>query len=140
MEPIKGDNWSWGEEKDWDIAIDQDQTIEMKKLLLGHSVAKVSDDHLEMDDGTVIKVVPNTGGCACSAGDYELTHLEGVENVITRVELAIDAVEDDWGYGESTYRIFVFTADGRFELATIEGDDGNGYYGTGYELLVRLPK
>lgn len=36
-----------------------------------------------------------------------------------------------------TYRIFVLAQDQRFELAAFDGDDGNGYYGTGFWFTVK---
>lgn len=117
-------------------AYDETSEDAIRELLVGHSVAKVADDHLQLDDGTVLRVIPNQGGCACSAGDYDLTELNGTENIITAVEL-----EDAPGPGESghSYRIFVVADSKRINLLTVDGDDGNGYYGTGYAILVRKP-
>jgi len=46
------------------------------------------------------------------------------------------------GYGEEerTYRIYVFADADEVNAVQIDGDDGNGYYGTGYELVVIPPK
>jgi hypothetical protein len=87
--------------------------------------------------------VPNTGCGGCSSGNYELTVLNGCDNAITNVELATDDYEDEEdGYYETdtSYKIFVFTEDKRITLAQVDGTDGNGYYGTGYEIYVRFPK
>ena len=127
----------------WDdptlVAIDQDGVEELRALLLGHRVEKIADDHLRLDDGTVIRIVPNVGGCACSAGDYELTDLNECDNIITSVEVVneVDNAEDEWG--DRTYRVFVVAEDKRINLFAVSGSDGNGYYGTGYELFVRKP-
>jgi len=99
-------------------------------------VSKVADDHLLLDNGTLLKLVGNDGGCACSAGCYDLTALNGVENIITAVEFEDDPADD--GHDGDGYRIFVFAGDQRINLATFEGSDGNGYYGTGYHVMVRL--
>lgn len=40
---------------------------------------------------------------------------------------------------EGHYRIFVFTENQRINLMQFDGTDGNGYYGTGFWLLVRPP-
>lgn len=123
-----------------DYALRHDDHAEINELLMGHSVRKVTDDHLELDDGTLLKIVPNEGGCACSAGDYDLTHLEGSPNVITSVEHVVDDVERPSGYGSYTrYRVYVVAFEDRINLWSVDGDDGNGYYGTGYMIFVRPP-
>ena len=127
-------------DEDFDTHYDEDDHDALKALLLGHSVSKVADDHLLLDDGTLLKLVGNDGGCACNAGCYDLTALNGVENIITAVEFE-DEPDGDWNDAgnDGAYRIFVFAGDERINLATFEGSDGNGYYGTGYHVLVRLP-
>lgn len=123
-------------------AIDFDEQNEIRNLLLGRTVQKVADDHLLLDDGTLLKIVPNQGGCACSAGDYFLTDLNEVDNVVTAVDFKREDREwgeYDWEAGEyaTTFSIFVVAEDKKLRLARIDGDDGNGYYGTGYTILVR---
>lgn len=110
----------------------------IRALLLGRRVVEVDEDHMRLDNGTIVKVVPNEGGCSCGAGDYELKHLAGVDNAITRVEFECERTPSVDGYDEqSAYRIFVFADNQRINLLAVEGDDGNGYYGTGYDLLVK---
>lgn len=110
----------------------------IRSLLLGHTVTKVSDDHLTLDDGTLLRVVPNEGGCSCGAGDYDLVALNEVDNIITNVEFDYDPSGD---YGDMAspghYRVFVLAGNKRINLLDIEGDDGNGYYGTGFWFVVR---
>lgn len=108
----------------------------VKNLLLGHRVAKVSESTLQLDDGRLLEFVGNDGGCACSAGCYDLTELNGVDNVITNVEF-VDSPDGDYEAGDGHYKIFVFADNQRINLATFEGSDGNGYYGTGYSIEVR---
>jgi hypothetical protein len=57
-----------------------------------------------------------------------------VDNIITaaRVECAPDASDDP----EGTYRIFVVADAVEINVAEFVGSDGNGYYGTGFELFV----
>lgn len=119
--------------------IEHEDQEAIRSLLLGRTVSKVSDDHLALDDGTLLRVVPNEGGCSCGAGDYDLKALNEVENVITNVEFDYDP-SGDYSEGEYTpghYRVFVFAGDKRINLLDIEGDDGNGYYGTGFWFVVR---
>lgn len=143
----------WG--NDFDVAHTQDDTATIKALLVGRSVRKVAADHLRLDDGTLLKFVGHDGGCACSAGCYDLTELNDAPNIITNVEFEDAPGGDgvpcrtcgkDWCYDddhdtgdEGRYRIFVYAENQKINLATFEGSDGNGYYGTGYYVLVRRP-
>ena len=105
----------------------------IRKLLVGRKVVEVDGDQAKLDNGTIVRVLPNDGGCSCGAGDYELKALNRVDNVITKVEF-----EDAAGnYDAHTYRIFVYADNEKINLLTVEGDDGSGWYGTGYELLVK---
>lgn len=135
---------------------------ELAPLLVGKRIvrADVRDrwdsgpvGELETDDGTVLEVWGNDGGCSCSAGCYPLAHLGCAEGVITSVEVEERPDGDDVkcpGCGKSWscecseqeergfYRVFVVTeSEGRSLLASFEGDDGNGYYGTGWHLRVK---
>lgn len=105
-------------------------------LLVGRRVVKVSDDTLQLDDGRTLTFVGNDGGCACNAGCYDLTALNDVDNIITRVDFINAPSGDDFGDGEGRYEIFVFADNQLINLATFTGTDGNGYYGTGYTITV----
>lgn len=116
----------------------QDDAVGISDLLLGRRVVKVyeSKQTMLLDDGTVLKVEPNEG-CVCGAGDYRLEHLEAVNNAITDVEL-VSSYEQDGDCGsDQVYSIYVYANGMRHELLRVVGDDGNGYYGTGYRLYVR---
>lgn len=119
--------------------IDHSERDEIAALLEGRSVVEVDGDHLKLDDGRVVKVIPNQGGCSCGAGDYDLSALNRVDNVITSVEFEYAPSEDGTPFEETPghYSIFVLAGDERINLLRVEGDDGNGYYGTGFRLLVR---
>lgn len=133
----------------------------LRELFVGKSIvrAEIRDEgpekwtrgptgFLTLSDGTVIKVWGNDGGCYCSAGCYPLTALNGCENVITNVEVEEhpDGADEPcqtcgnrscWDHeNEGYYRIFVFALDQRLEIASFNGSDGNGYYGTGWWLTV----
>jgi hypothetical protein len=114
----------------------ESDTQAITDLLMGRRVTVAGDSALLLDDGTLLEIIPNQGGCACSSGDYDLTALNGIENIITRVELTEEPEEG--GYeGDKSYQIFVYAGDERVNLVKIDGSDGNGYYGTGYEIRVR---
>lgn len=137
----------------------------LRELLVGKSItsARLSDEspekytlgptgYLTLSDGTIVKVWGNDGGCACSAGCYPLAHLDACENVITNVEVEErpdgDGMEQpcrtcgemhcwkDDHDNEGHYRIFVIADAQRVNVASFEGSDGNGYYGTGFWLQV----
>jgi len=94
---------------------------------------------LTLDDGTVLELFGHDGGCACNSGCYELTELVGdgiPDNVITDVQLDESPSGDDQE-GDGYYRIFVYTANQEILLASFDGTDGNGYYGTGWYLRVK---
>lgn len=111
---------------------------EIRTLLIGRKVTKVAEDTLRLDDGRLLQFVGNDGGCSCGAGDYELTELNDLDNVITAVDFENDP-DGDYEDGSGVYRIFVFAENRQVNLATFEGSDGNGYYGTGYSIHVQLP-
>jgi hypothetical protein len=107
---------------------------EIKELLLGHKiVADEASDSLVLDDGTLLQINPNIGCSGCESGNYYLHHIASVNNAITNVEF----VEDYDNYYKH-YKIFVIADGMTTELLDVYGTDGNGYYGTGYEIDVYL--
>ena len=102
------------------VVHDEDDHEAITALLLGHKVTKVADDHLLLDNGTLLKLVGHEGGCACGAGDYELTELNGVDNVITAVEFRNDP-DEEYRDEKGVYQIFVFADNQKINLATFEG-------------------
>lgn len=113
------------------------QEEKIAELLKWRTIKKVSDDTLELDNGTKLRVVPNDGGCSCGAGDYRLDELNEVPNAITAVEFNITDEEPELYYGEKkTYRIFVLAENQKSKLLEVSGNDGSGYYGTGYWIEV----
>lgn len=90
-----------------------------------------------LDDGTRLEFIGHDGGCACSAGCYDLVHLGEVDNIITAVHFEDDPDDDnDYSREFGSYSIFVVAGNQRINLATFEGTDGNGYYGTGYYVRI----
>lgn len=116
---------------------------------LGRWGGPTVEGEVTLDNGTVLKLAGNEGGCACSAGDYALTRLNDMPvNGIMDVEVdVVDATCPDdcprkdapagdcWEHNGSVYRLFVLAQDDRIELATFEGDDSD-YYGTGFWFTV----
>lgn len=108
----------------------------IKNLLLYRKVEKVSDNKLLLDNGIELEIVPNEGCGGCSSGWYYLEELNGCDNAITNVEFDEETINDD----EYSYKIFVYAENQQIKLLQVDGDDGNGYYGTGYSILVRALK
>ena len=113
---------------------------EIKELLLYRKITKVDGNTLFLDNGTELKIYPNIGCGGCVSGNYELIELNKCDNIITKVELVEDDAEEDYdGYDGISYKIFVYAEDKRIKILQVDGTDGNGYYGTGYEIVVRSP-
>lgn len=115
----------------------------IKDLLVGRKIVSVDQALGEavLDNGTVLELSGNDGGCSCGAGDYWLTELNNVDNVITAVEIENDGdVEgtEENGYADEAYRIFVYAENEKLKLAEFSGSDGNGYYGTGFSISVKV--
>lgn len=111
------------------------QEDEIKELLLYRKITKVSDEKLSLDNGVELEIVANEGCGGCSAGWYGVSELNGCDNVITNVEFEGESLDD---YGEYSYKIFVYAENEKIKILQVDGDDGNGYYGTGYSIRVRI--
>ena len=107
----------------------------LKELLIGHSITKVYANILELDNGVRLEFWGNEG-CSCGSGCYDITELNECQNVITNVEFE-DEVNDSW-VEEHSYKIFVYAENKKIKLLQCDGDDGNGYYGTGYHINIKL--
>ncbi len=120
-----------------DTHIDESDAKRIHALFFGRTVAKVAADRLLLDDGTELTVVPNEGCGGCSSGWYELKALNDCPNMITRAEVAVESIEGNEYADEQRYTLFVVAEDKRLNLITVEGDDGNGCYGTGFQIVVK---
>jgi len=158
FKPIEGDAQRWDNPVEPGVVlVNETEREKIEALFMGRKVVKADDEHLVLDNGTVVKAIGHDGGCTCSAGCYDLAVLNGVDNIITRVEFDYAPTGDDY-YDDSPrekkkkkkkhpddpedkrtgyYRIFVFADNEKINLMQFDGSDGNGYYGTGFELLVR---
>ena len=106
----------------------------IKELLLYRKVVSAVDDVLTLDNGTRLEIVANEGCGGCGAGWYSVTDLNTCDNVITNVEF-----DESWleGSDDYSYKIFVYAENQKIKLLQVDGDDGNGYYGTGYTIVVK---
>ena len=109
----------------------------VKELLLHRKIIEIKkmDDQtgiLILDNGVELIAEGNEGCGGCGNGWYYLDELNGCDNAITNVECVC---ESD-GY-DDVYHIFVFADNKKINCIQYSGGD-NGYYGTGYDLCVRV--
>ena len=65
--------------------------------------------------------------------------LNNDNNAVTKASLAKKTSENKKNnYNDTSYKIFVFCEDTRINLLQVDGSDGNGYYGTGYTITVKI--
>ena len=114
------------------------ETDEIKNVLMYRKVVKVVGDTLFLDNGIELEVVPNIGCDGCGSGCYEIVELNGCDNIITDVELVREDIDDLTSDNDTSYKIFVYAEDKKIKLVQVDGSDGNGYYGTGYSIMVRM--
>ncbi len=119
----------------------------LKELLFGRKIVSVekikpapaynyAEGLLHLDNGMILAVGGNEGCGGCPSGYYELTDLNGVDNAITNVVVE-EEFSDEYRETDGHYRVFVITEDMNQSLvASFEGSDGNGYYGSGWWLTV----
>ena len=117
------------------VLSEQDKA-DITELLMGRKVNKITTDMLVLDNGTKLTLTGNWGCAGCESGNYELSELNGVDNIITAVEFVDDPSGDGFGPTVGRYQIFVYADNEKINLATFSGTDGNGYYGTGYRIHV----
>ena len=111
---------------------------DLSPVLAGRYVTKVDGDTLTLDDGTLLAFEGNEGCGWCYSGNYGLTELfqRGTPTArIMSAEVKTTQLGDD-EYDDTRYTLFVIVDDERLPLAEFEGNDGNGYYGSGFHVTV----
>jgi hypothetical protein len=116
------------------LEIEHYEENKIKELLLYRKIIKVSDEKLLLDNGVELEIIANEGCGGCSSGWYSVTELNGCDNAITNVEFEEENIEDD----ERSYKIFVYAENKKIKMLQVDGDYGNGCYGTGYSIIVRI--
>ena len=120
-----------------------DEADRIRELLMYRKIVKVADDTLYLDNGIELEICPNEGCGGCCNGWYELVELNDCDNVITNVEFACEDIEYNGEYYDEdglSYKIFVFAENKKIKILQVDGSDGNGYYGSGYSIIVREKK
>ena len=128
------------------ITLTQDSTPEeYAELLRGRYVTDVtvsSDEAsatLTLDNGTTLNL-HGSWGCSCGNGATYIKHVFQRGGRNARIMNArVETTQSDERYDETDYTIFVMI-DGnptQLPLATMQGYDENGYYGTGFTVYAR---
>lgn len=124
----------------WD---DSEETY--KQLLLYRKIVEVRGNsyqgELVLDDGTVLKIVPNEGCSGCGAGYFYIDELNTCDNIITDVQIEYDTgrYNRNFDSNDECIRIFVLAEDTRIKIIDVSGNEGNGYYGRGFVIYVEKP-
>lgn len=126
--------------RNWDNEIDGEDADKVSEVLVGRRIVAADEGEatLTLDNGDVLRVLPNEGCGGCSSGWFALSSLADCDNVITRVECQDgETAPDEWGCADEVLSIFVF-AEGMSPKMVIEvtGSEGNGYYGRGFDIEV----
>lgn len=118
---------------------------EYAALLKGRYVTDITigDDEMSatitLDNGTVLDI---HGSCECSCGNGWTYMREAFMRGNSKARIMnahVETTHDDERYYETDYTIFVMI-DGnpsQLPLATMQGYDENGYYGTGFTIYAR---
>lgn len=137
------------------ITYTQNDPQQIADLLIGRRIARAEkgdfdypgrgwrdrpEGRLILDDGTILYLAGHDGGCACNAGCYPLEKVAAADNIITSARVECDPHDDSDPRESGAYRIFVFADATEINVAEFVGSDGNGYYGTGFELTVVPPQ
>lgn len=113
-----------------------DEEKEITELLLYRKIVKVENDTLYLDNGVELEVIPNEGCGGCNSGWYDISEINGCDNVITNVEFDCEDGVGEYE-NETSYKIFVYAEDQKIKILQVDGTDGNGYYGTGYSIVAK---
>lgn len=117
---------------------------EYAKILRGRYITDITTDGeiaatLTLDNGTALELI-GSWGCSCGNGVTYIKHVFQRGGRNARIMNArVETTHSDERYYETDYTIFVMI-DGnpsQLPLATMQGYDENGYYGTGFTIYVR---
>jgi hypothetical protein len=113
---------------------------ELKQIRIPNGHYELAAGYLVLDNGTIVYIIPNDGCGGCDSGNYSLSYLDQVDNIITEVRVDSEDTEREYDDDLTTYRISVFAEEQWQTLIAIDGTDGNGCYGTGFQLKVFIPE
>lgn len=106
----------------------------LKELFIGKQIVETRAEEgiLILSDGKELSIKPNSGCWGCISGNFSLSELNEVNNVITNVK-TVKTDKDG-----TTYQLFLYVegVKKKEKLFAVTGSEGNGYYGTGYTIEV----
>lgn len=111
-------------------------------ILAGRYVTDIVGDTMILDDGTRLDFEGNYG-CCCGSGDYDITSMfkRGTPTArIMSAEVEVNATDESDEYSDLVYTLFVIVEDERLPLVECQGNDGNGYYGSGFTVRATIPE
>lgn len=111
---------------------------DLSPVLAGRYVVEAGDDTITLDNGLVLEFEGNEG-CTCGSGAYDLTKLfqRGTPTArIMSADVIVSLTDEDDEYSDVVYTLFVIVDDERLPLAEFKGNDGSGYYGSGFRVTV----
>lgn len=116
---------------------DFDHGDRLRDTLVGRKVVAVTEDAMVLDTGKVLYI--RTEGDCCAW--YDITHLSKVDNMITDVrtehtEWDYDAPDRPDSGAAERFSIYVYADNAEVNLLTVEGNEGSGYYGRGYRIML----
>lgn len=124
-----------------EITLNQDSDDGLyTRLLRGRYVTSIDNGTITLDDGTELYIHGNEGCGGCESGWYWLENVYKQGSRQARIMSAYVAYGEDDEDAPSVYTLFVMV-DGnptQLPLATVRGDNGNGYYGTGFTLTATV--
>lgn len=112
-------------------------TLLGRRIVEAEMLADSNDGRIILDDGTILLVRPNEGCGGCSSGWYGIEKLATVDNIITSVRY--ETSEASEYEAPESFSIYVVASAHEVGILTVEGDEGNGYYGAGYTITATLP-
>lgn len=120
---------------------------EYAKILRGRYITDIAINGeiaatLILDNGTTLELI-GSFGCSCGNGATYIREVFQRGGQHARIMSArVETAQNDERYDETNYTIFVMVEGNptQLPLATMQGYDENGYYGTGFDLYVSPAK
>lgn len=105
----------------------------LNKELVGQRITRITDDRINLANGTILEIEPNRGCDCCSTGWAEMKISPNNPNIEAAV-MNVEYLNTDNDCSDS-FKIFIYMAN---STVTMEGNNGNdnGYYGSGFWVSV----
>lgn len=119
-------------------AVKYNDVAGLEALFLGRKISWTEFDRngdllFVLDNAVKVRLIPNDGCGGCSNGNFAMTDYTAFDHAITGVKVLDDSKD---GNGGATIELFVYGEGISEKVATVKGDEGNGYYGRGFTLAV----